>query len=475
MPAMQALDRRGRQLLRQNRIPAALQSFRLATVIEPENPEAWRNYGVVLERNHELGEAIEALEQSIALAPRRTDAWLALGLTRARLGSLDAAEVAYRKVLELDPRSAIAWQCLGLLQETLRRYDEAIACFRTCIARGGATASLWANLAKILQQTGSTAESCEAYAEAVRLDGGNPHFRALLRQCRFRRDLCAGHPIAQALAAYQTAESVSVPNERELQGLFSNTFAILVGSGRRAEAIRLGREYLRRWPGSVSMEYLLQAAEGAAGLDRSPPAYVAEHFDAFAAGFDAQLVGVLGYDIPAQLCAAARSAAAPGRRYDALDAGCGTGLCGPHLLPLARTLTGVDLSPRMLELAENRGVYGELACQDLTPFLAAAPGRFDLVVAADVLIYLGNLAPFFAAASAGIRPGGLLAFSIETAGQEDFRLLACGRFAHSVSYVRRLAAAAFEEETCLDATLRWEGAARVPGRIFVLRRRSDCD
>jgi predicted TPR repeat methyltransferase len=219
------------------------------------------------------------------------------------------------------------------------------------------------------------------------------------------------------------------------------------------------------------MEYLLKAVEGTTEIDHAPAAYLAEHFDAFADGFDAQLVGVLGYDIPEKLCAAVQAATPAGHRYDVLDAGCGTGLCGPRLLPCARTLTGVDLSPRMLAQAAKRGLYGELVCEDVTSHLLRSANRFDLVVAADVMIYLGNLEPFFKAAALAIRPGGLLAFSTETQEDGTYRLLPSGRFSQSEAYVRGLAAPAFVEEACLATTIRWEADRRLPGQIFVLRRR----
>jgi predicted TPR repeat methyltransferase len=471
IPAAQALARRGRQLLQENRLPEAMQSFQLATIVEPDNPECWTNYGVLLERNNALTEAIDALEHSLQLAPRRPDTWLVLGLTRAKLGLVEEAEAAYKKVLALDPKSAIAWQCLGLLKEGIRRYAEAIDCFQVCISRGGATSALWANLGKLLQQAGRMAESCQAYEEAVRLDGTNQHFLDMLRRSRFRRDVFEGVAIDQALASYLEFAPSRHADDRDLAELFFATFTFLAGFGHRDAARRLGQKYRWMWPDNPSMAYLLKAVDGACDVDRAPPAYITQHFDAFAEGFDAQLVGVLGYDLPEKLCAAVQEAVTPGHRYDALDAGCGTGLCGPLLLPYVRTLTGVDLSPKMLSQAAKRGIYGELICEDLTAYLQRSQARFDLVVAADVMIYLGDLTSFFAAAGYALRSGGLLAFSTEVLAEGAYQLLPSGRFAHSEAYIRSLATAGFEEQAFLTTTIRWEADARVPGQVFVFRRR----
>ncbi|MBK6472076.1 MAG: methyltransferase domain-containing protein [Betaproteobacteria bacterium] len=98
----------------------------------------------------------------------------------------------------------------------------------------------------------------------------------------------------------------------------------------------------------------------------------------------------------------------------ALDLGCGTGLCGPLLRPLARHLTGLDLSAAMLGRARATGVYDRLEQADAAQFLAAISERFDLVVAADVLIYIGDPGPLFAAAQRAMQRG-LFAFTVEAA------------------------------------------------------------
>ena len=86
----------------------------------------------------------------------------------------------------------------------------------------------------------------------------------------------------------------------------------------------------------------MKAVNGASDVDRSPSDYIVEYFDSFAEGFDAKLVGVLGYDVPEKICSVIRTSAPAEVLYDAVDIGCGTGLCGPLLRPFAKKLTGVD-------------------------------------------------------------------------------------------------------------------------------------
>ncbi len=190
--------------------------------------------------------------------------------------------------------------------------------------------------------------------------------------------------------------------------------------------------------------------------------------------FDEKLVGALRYHVPEEMQALV---AAQGRRLsNILDLGCGTGLSGVHLKPLGSRLTGVDLSPRMLEKARERGLYDRLIEADIEDFLADAQDaygreRYDLVAAADLLIYFGDLAPFFARLAARIEPQGLFAFSVETTGAGDFTLLPSGRFAHSSAYIERLAARDFHVLRQQPTTIRFEANQPVVGALFILQRR----
>ena len=153
----------------------------------------------------------------------------------------------------------------------------------------------------------------------------------------------------------------------------------------------------------------LHMAAAAAPADAPPPAratdeYVRRAFDEFAHGFDESLAG-LGYRAP-QLVTTA-----PGCQPEALrtapailDAGCGTGLCGPLLRPLASRLDGVDLSEKMVELAAERGGYDELIVGELCEVLRSRPRTYDAIVSADTLVYFGDLAEPLAAAAGCLRP-----------------------------------------------------------------------
>jgi predicted TPR repeat methyltransferase len=207
--------------------------------------------------------------------------------------------------------------------------------------------------------------------------------------------------------------------------------------------------------------------------DTLPPAYVARLFNDYAWRFDKHLTKNLGYRAPA-LIADALSAAAPGCRFaSALDLGCGTGLMGEPLRPRVGRLAGVDLSAAMIAKARERNVYDELMIGDAVAPMRERPSAFDLIVAADVLVYVGDLAPLFTAVGTALIANGLFAFSVEACEGDGFKLEPTMRFAHSRAYVEATAREAGMRPLHIQsASTRREANADAPGLICVLERRS---
>ncbi len=203
-----------------------------------------------------------------------------------------------------------------------------------------------------------------------------------------------------------------------------------------------------------------------------PQAYVARLFDNYAPRFDKHLTKNLGYRAPA-LIADALSAAATGRRFAlGLDLGCGTGLMGEALRGRVEHLAGVDLSAAMIAKARERGAYDRLIVGDAAAALRRErPEAFDLIVAADSLVYIGELAPLFAAVATALTAGGLFAFSVETFEGDGFKLAPTMRFAHSQPYVETTAVeAALKPLLIRSASTRREAGLDAPGLICVFER-----
>jgi predicted TPR repeat methyltransferase len=202
-------------------------------------------------------------------------------------------------------------------------------------------------------------------------------------------------------------------------------------------------------------------------------AYVRRLFDEHAPRFEDSLLRGLGYRAPQLLLEAVTSAAHPAARRFAsmLDLGCGSGLAGAAFRARVDRLTGVDLSSAMLDLARCKDIYDRLACGELLDFLAqeaAAQRSYDLVVAADVLVYLPDLKPVAAAARTVLAPGGLFAFTVETHGGEGALLRRTLRYAHGGAHVRAaLADAGLDLSYLGQVATRSEKGEPVPGLIAV--------
>jgi predicted TPR repeat methyltransferase len=160
----------------------------------------------------------------------------------------------------------------------------------------------------------------------------------------------------------------------------------------------------------------------------------------------------------------------PSRNLDILDLGCGTGLVGARLRPLARTLTGVDISSNMLKVARRRQIYDDLVCSELIEFLQTQAGTFDLAVAADVFIYIGNLSGVFHGVRDALRRGGVFCFSVKASEDQDFVLRTTLRYAQSAAYLRRLADDhGFVLETIESQVIRQQEGIDVIGYLAILR------
>jgi predicted TPR repeat methyltransferase len=239
--------------------------------------------------------------------------------------------------------------------------------------------------------------------------------------------------------------------------------------GQLAEAAACYREALRIRPDHEECRYFLAILEGTETPKTAPASFIEHLFNTYARTFDEHLVTKLEYRSPELLRAALERHLPAGPALDILDLGCGTGLCGLKFKDLARTLTGVDLSAAMLRLAKQRGIYDHLEQGDLTQVMLKSEARYDLLLAADVFIYVGNLTAAFEAARRVLRPGGRLAFSLEATDEADYVARLSGRFAHSVAYIRRLAAEhGYKELAFEQVVFRKETNQDVPGFIFVL-------
>ena len=238
------------------------------------------------------------------------------------------------------------------------------------------------------------------------------------------------------------------------------------------EALRWYRRYSELYPDDPESEHMVAALGDGPKPSRASDAYVRETFDHFAEDFDRQLLDDLEYRAPKLIHALFREIpGAETENLDILDAGCGTGLAGIEFRHHAAVLIGVDLSPEMLKRAKERKIYDDLLEMELAGCMRDRAGAFDLIVAADVFCYIGDLAETLAAARVALRPGGHLLFSVEAQSKRGYMLTESGRYAHKPAYVRKAAkSAGFREILSRAETLRMEYGEPVKGYLTALQK-----
>ncbi|MCE1234757.1 MAG: methyltransferase domain-containing protein [Hyphomicrobiales bacterium] len=250
----------------------------------------------------------------------------------------------------------------------------------------------------------------------------------------------------------------------------------LLGEFREAAGARTGAieafERARTLDPSDRFGAVLRLARlGAAATPDTPPlAHVRDLFDGYAARFEESLVGRLGYRAPERLAEALTAVAGARRFARGLDLGCGTGLMARALAGRVERLEGCDLSPAMVAAARASDLYAEVEVGDVVERLSAREARsLDLVTAADVFCYLGDLGAVFAAAARALTADGVFAFSVEADGEDDtVRLGDSFRYAHGRGHLVRRAVEAGLVVAHLDrAALRRDRDADVGGFVVV--------
>ena len=409
-----------------------------------------------------LDDAERSFEASLALVPGRASTLTNLGAVRLRLGRPADALPLLDQAVAAQPEHVEGWLQRGLALERLGRDAQALPCFE-----------------RVLAQVPDDAPTL--YRTAMALNRLGHHGDALARLEHLRRvhpDHARGWTLhGQTLQSLERHDAALPSYERALALDPTDAWAwtlrggLLKDLGRRDEAITAFEQAIAHGGDAEYNGYFLAVLDGRPTPARAPGAYVQQLFDGYAERFDEHLVQVLNYRSPGML---AERIVALGRRFrHALDLGCGTGLCGPLVAPVVERLDGVDLSQAMLDKARALGVYAQLERADLVDHLRTTPHRHDLVLAADVFTYLGDLHDVFAGVARVLEPGGWFVFSVERADDGvDFELRDSLRYAHAARYLRALAAAhGFDVGEIAEATLREDRRRPIAGLLVLLQRR----
>jgi predicted TPR repeat methyltransferase len=417
------------RLHQEGRVEGAAQLYARILEQAPDNVDTLHFLGVAKFQLGDGAAAVDLICRAIALKPDFAGAHNNLGNILKRLHRSAEAAQAYRRVIELDPEHADALNNLGALLRAQGKAAEAEEVLRRALELEPRHADAFHNLGNVLVELKRDNEAADMYTQAVRLRPYNAEYYPRL---------------ARALYALK----------------------------REPEALEVYEKWLTIEPDSCEAQHMVAAASGRMVPRRASDAYVQHVFDRFADSFD-EVLKNLDYRAPQLLVDLVLQIVGPWQgKLDVLDAGCGTGLCGPLLKAWARRLGGVDLSTKMIEMARRRQVYDDLVVGELTAYLSTHPGTYDLVISADTLCYFGDLTAVLTAAAACLRPTGRLGFTLEKAAEstapDGYRLQFHGRYSHTESYVRGVIAEAGLEPVLIEeAVLRMERWEPVRGLLVM--------
>jgi predicted TPR repeat methyltransferase len=384
------------------------------------------------------------------------------GLKHHRSGRLKQAERHYRMVLGQQPGNADALNLLGLLLHARGEHAAAEQLLRRAIAANDRSALYWHNLATVLNAQNKNEEAEAAYHAVLRL---SPDDFAALNDLgglyNGRRQFDAAVDCYRRAVAIQPTSAIARYN-------LGNA---LFKAGRRSDALRHLRQAVELDPAEARSLHMVRALRGETATS-APLDYVRTLFDDYAETFENDLVKRLDYQVPAILRAELDTLLADNRRLGhALDLGCGTGLSGIAFRDRVDRLTGIDLSPRMIEQAAQKGIYDDLSCAEAAAYLASGEASFELIIATDVFIYVGALDDLLPAIAARAGSGAWLVCSIERSEGADVALRPSGRFAHATSYIEACASAAgFGVKRAIDAVIRKGDDGQIDGALYLFQK-----
>ena len=448
------------------RLPQASAIYQQILQVTPSHPDALHFSGLVAHQTGNNEIAIEFIRKALSFRPDDIDAHYNLGIVLQEQGRLDDAAVSYRRALTLDPDYADAHNNLGNVLKDQSKLDDAVASYRRALTFNPDYADTHNNLGNIFQEQGRLDDAAVSYRRALTLD---PDYADAYNN--LGNVLQEQGKLDEAVASYRRALALK-PDYVDAHYNLGN---VLQKQDLLGKAVESYHHAIRLDSKNKSAEHLI-AALTAKTPERAPSQYIEKLFDGYANKFDTHLVRDLEYKIPSELVSTLRQAIElPDKEWDVLDLGCGTGLVGLEISPHARQLVGVDLSTKMLSRARVRNVYHRLEHSDLLPMMRGEEASsYDVIVAADVFVYLGMLDEIVAEAGRLLRAGGYFMFSVEALdalpsvaidleNKAEYKLNQSGRYAHSAKYLEKLASDnGFSPLSMISTPVRLEEGLPIP-------------
>lgn len=429
----------------------------------PTYPAAYNNLGTIYFAQDRWAEAHAAYHEAIKLQANYVDAYYNLGLSLNKLKKFTEAMHVFHTLIELAPDHVGGHFQLGCLLMQQNQYRQALDEFAIIEKNHPFHLETQMNIAACCLKLEWINEAKKHYLNALEIKPDDVqvlfNLGVLCMQQGHLED--AQHYYLQALRLK--------PDYFEAHNNLGTTYLIKRDT---QNALLHFREALRLQSDNVAVRHTISILTQTHQGDAAPAQYIQSLFDSYADHYDAHLTQALHYQVPLLLFQLLqRNVEVPSHGWDVLDIGCGTGLCAEYFHSVARTLVGVDLSAKMLEQAQKKHLYDTLIEADAQTYLSEHPSSFDVIVAGDVLVYVGNLAEFIPLVADALRPSGYFIFNAELSQDKDYTATISGRYAHHKNYIDKQLAA--HDLTILQyhtAELRTQDGVPIVGHVYLVQK-----
>ncbi len=415
-------------------------------------------------REGKLCDAEKGYQEILKLKPDWGEALNALGNLFLDQDRPDKAKPVFEKAANLNPPNLSASYNLGRLKQLENDHPGAIATYKVMLDLQPNMGHVWNNLGVAYRETGKADDALSSFRAAV----------------MFAPEMAeAWNNLGVAQDEHNLAENASNSYRKaiEIQPEYVSPHLNLGISLQKVERFKEAEEHYKKvltiQPDNQIAQFMLQSLGGGETPDTAPVEHVRNIFDQCAGNFETLLVEGLQYKTPELLFNLVRPYLT--EKMTILDLGCGTGLGAHRYQPFADSLTGVDVSSKMLEKAYEKKIYDRLEVFDILEEWVF-PKKFDLIYSSDVFVYFGNLDTIIRPACSYLVNGGKIAFSVEKLKDNsgDYQLFPSGRYAHSQTYIQEcLNRNGLEQIEIKNADVRNQSGKPVKGLLIVAVKGSD--
>lgn len=411
----------------QNNYKEALHYYIKATHAAPDFSSAHFNLGLLLLKNNELEAAKTQFSNVIALNPDATEALFYLGVLHLQANDLQAAEEAFQQVLTQDSEHVKTLVNLGVIALKREQNQIAVDYFTKALALDNEEMDARNNLAA-------------TFMHHDRFENALMHYDVLLKKEPHNIEYLYNSGVAQMALGHLNEATLFFDQIMQLQPNHSPSLNNLAAIYLKLDMRETSRDYLERAlkinPQDTISRHMLNAITGVTKAD-STPDYAQNLFNNYALYYDQHMQGQLNYSIPTHI----------GRTLHqlhllslnkALDLGCGTGLTGVVIRESCKQLSGVDIAEKMLAHAKKKNIYDQLIKMELIDFLKQEQDSYDLIVAADVLPYFGDLNELMELIDKHLNARAYFMFTTEINAHSPWFLESSARFSHQPEYINLL-------------------------------------